>query len=110
MVKVRKIIVKKQFDEGGRNIVKYIRLNSEQNAEKFKTEVDKITNKIALNPTVYPEEKYLQTNNKHYRFAIVMKSWKIIFKITDELIVFIAVIYAARSPKKITNLRTNKYD
>ena len=109
MVIKREIKVKQQFDLHGREIAAYIRQCSPQNAEKFVKEVDRVTDEIVANPKGFPSEPYLPTNNNLYRFALVMKSWKIIFKVTNELLIFIGIIHTARHPKNIENLRTNNY-
>jgi plasmid stabilization system protein ParE len=80
----RKIKIKRQFDEHGREIARYIGKDSVQNAQKFINEVDKLTDKIEQNPKAFPPEPYLPTENNLYRFAIVMKSWKIIFKTSSK--------------------------
>ncbi len=59
MVKQRTVIVKKHFDISGREYADYIRQNSEKNALKFINEVSRVTEKVVLNPTAYPEERYL---------------------------------------------------
>ncbi len=105
MVMKRETKIKKQFDMQGREITGYIRQNSEQNAQKFISEVDKLTDKIEENPKVFPSEPYLPTDNNLYRFAIVMKSWKIIFKVTNKLLILLGIIHTARHPKEIKKLR-----
>jgi len=110
VVNNRKVKVKKQFDYQGREIATYIRQESEQNSQKFISEVDKITNKIMQNPTAFPSEHYLPSKKNLYRFAIVMKTWKIIFKVTEEYLVFISIIYAGRHPREIRKLRTKNYE
>ena len=109
MVNNREIKIKKQFDEQGREIADYIRQNSEQNAQKFINEVDIETDKIELNPEGYPPERFLPTKQNLYRFAIVMKSWKIIFKVTNNLLVFLGIIHTAQHPNKIKKMRTSNY-
>lgn len=67
----RETKIKKQFDTQGREIAKYIRQNSKQNAQNFINEVDKLTNEIEQTPKAYTLEPYLLTENNLYRFAIV---------------------------------------
>jgi len=83
----RKIKIKKQFNEHGREIAMYISEESLQNAQKFIDELDKLTDKIDQNSKAFPLEPYLPTKNILYRFTIVMKRWKIIFKISSKLLV-----------------------
>lgn len=110
MVSQREIKIKKQFDEQGRDIVSYIRKNSIQNAQKFIDELDRLIDKIVQNPEIYPPERFLPTKQNLYRFVIVMKSWKIIFKLTNERLVFIGIIHTAMHPNKIKQLRTGNYE
>ena len=109
MVSKRKVRIKKQFDTHGRAIANYIRKNSEQNAQKFIKQVDGITDLIKENPKIFPSEHYLPTKNNLYRFAIVMKSWKIIYKITKKQLIFLGIIHTARHPREIKKLRTSNY-
>jgi hypothetical protein len=106
----RKTRIKQQFDEHGREIAKFISKDSKQNAEKFVNEVDILTDKIEKCPTAFPPEPYLPTKRNIYRFALVMKSWKIIFKVTNSLLVFLGIIYTGRHPKEIKKLRTKNYE
>ena len=110
MVRKRKVKSKKRFKIDGRKIVDYIKNNSPKNAEKFKSEITNQLIKIKQNPKGYPSEPYLQTINNLYRFALVMKSWKIVFKVTNELLIFIGIIHTAQHPKEIKKLRTSNYD
>ena len=110
MVMKRETKIKKQFDTQGREIAEYIRQNSEQNVQRFISEVDKLIDKIEENPKAFPSELYLPTNNNLYRFSIVMKSWKIIFKVTNKLLIFLGIIHTARHTKEIKKLRTNNYE
>jgi plasmid stabilization system protein ParE len=110
MVKKRIDKSKKQFAIHGQEIVNYLREQSPQNAEKFKEELSSTLIKIKKSPKAYPPEPYLPTKNNLYRFALVMKSWKIIFKITGTLLVFLGIIHTARHPKEIKKLRTRNYD
>ena len=106
----RKTKLKKQFDKQGREIVKYIRGNSEKNAQNFIKQVDIITNKIENQPKAFPPEPNLQTKSNLYRFALVMKSWKIIFKVTNSLLIFLGIIHTSRHPIEIKKLRTSNYE
>jgi len=106
MVKSRTVIFQNIFEKQGHNIVKYIRIKSPQNAEKFKKQVLLKTEAIKQNPKLFPTEKYLYTKRGLYRFSLVMKSWKIIYKITNSKIVFLGIIHTAQHPREIKNLRT----
>ncbi|RLD57954.1 MAG: hypothetical protein DRJ05_08845 [Bacteroidetes bacterium] len=109
MVNSRIVKVKRQFDEQGREIVAYIRQKSEQNSQKFIYEVDKVTDQIKQTPKAFPQELNLPSKYNWYRFAIVMKSWKIVFKVTDKYLVFLSIVYAGRHPREVVKLRTSDY-
>ncbi len=109
MVRKRKVKSKKQFDKQGREIANYIRQNSEQNSIKFVAEANEMLDNIKANPKGFPPEPYLPTKKNLYRFALVMKSWKIIFKVSNNLLVFLGIIHTARNPNEIKKLRTNNY-
>ncbi len=108
MKKRKEIITKKlelHFDE----IYDYIIKNSPQNAKKFAEQLDVQIEKIKQSPKAFPAEYYLQTKNNLYRFALVMKRWKIIYKVTNELLVFLGIIHTAQHPREIKKLRTSNY-
>jgi len=44
-----------------------------------------------------------------YRFVIIMKKWKLIFKVTTKLLIFLGIIHTGMNPNKIKKLRTTKY-
>lgn len=74
----------------------YIKQNSPQNAEKFKKKIAKSIEKVELNPLGYPAELYLNTSDKIiYRFIVVMKSWKLIFKTSENYLIFVSCIHSA---------------
>ena len=106
MVKSRNIIFLNRFEKQGHNIVKYIRIKSPQNAEKFKRQILLQIEAIKQNPKLFPKEKYLYTKRGLYRFSLVMKSWKIIYKVTNSKIIFLGIIHTAQHPSKIKKLRT----
>ena len=110
MVKNNRIVKsKKHFLKDGNEIVNYIKNNSSQNAEKYKNELRRQLILIKENPKIFPSEYYLPTKNNLYRFAIVMKHWKIIYKVTNKQLIFLGIIHTARHPKEIKKLRTNNY-
>ena len=61
-------------------IFDYIKLNSPKNADKFRKELLKQINEVEVYPTAYSPEKLLNQKLVLYRFAVIMKSWKLIFR------------------------------
>ena len=109
-MKKRKEVITKKFEQYFHEIHDYINENSPQNAIKFAEQLDKKIDIIKQNPKVYSQERYLPTKKKWYRSARLMKSWKIVYKVTNELLVFLGIIHTSRHPKEIKKLRTSNYD
>ncbi len=108
---VKKLIVtaKQRFRVDGREIAEYIRQDSTQNALKFNQELTKVLIKIKNHPTASPPEPFLPTKQNWYRFSVVMKSWKVIFKVTKSKLIFLGIIHTSRHPREIKKLRTINY-
>lgn len=106
----RKKIIKKKFEDDFDEIFDYINENSPQNAIKFAEELDVKIEEITINPTAFPPEKTLPTKRNWYRFSKLMKSWKILYKVTNKVLVFLSIVHSKRHSKEIEKLRTNKYD
>ncbi len=87
----------------------YIYKESPQNARKFAKDLDSKIEKIKERPTAFPPESALPTKKNWYRFAIFMNKWKIIYKVTNDLLIFLAIIHTNRHEKQIKRIRTNKY-
>ncbi|NPA45459.1 MAG: type II toxin-antitoxin system RelE/ParE family toxin [Chlorobi bacterium] len=85
----------------------YLKSKSPKNAISFAKNVDKKVEGIKQNPKLFPTERYLYTKRRLYRFSLVMKSWKIIYKVTNSKLIFLGIIHTAQHPSKIKNLRTS---
>ena len=105
----RKVIIKKEFTEEVEKTAAYIAQNSPQNARKFVTGINPTLDKIANNPLLYSKELIFDSKRGVYRYCLYMKSWKIVFKVLDNLLVFLGIIHTARHPKEILKLRTTEY-
>jgi len=109
MSKRKKVIttqLEQQFDE----TFQFIQQDSSQNAEKFAQQLNEKLEKIEEHPTAFSPEPNLPTKKNWYRFAIVMRRWKVIYKVTNSMLVFLGIVHTARHPDEIKKLRTNKYD
>jgi len=109
-MKWRKVVYTNTFDKQFDANFLYIKENSTQNAQDFAKETDLSIEKIKNHPTAYPPEPFLPTKNNWYRFTLVMKSWKLIFKITNDSLIFLGIIHTSRHPREIKKLRTNIYE
>ncbi len=90
------------FDE----IFLYLQRKSPQSAIKFAENTNRALETIKQNPKLFTPENYLPTKHNLYRFALVMKSWKIIYKHTKTKLIFLGIIHTAQHPREIKNLRT----
>jgi plasmid stabilization system protein ParE len=107
--KQRKIIITENFEKQGEEYYDYLFNESPQNADKFADGIAPLISKVAKNPGFYSREPNLPTKNNWYRFVLHMKSWKIIFKVTNEFLIFLGIIHTSRHQNRIKDLRTNKY-
>jgi plasmid stabilization system protein ParE len=103
-------IVLPSFIKNAKEISDYIHKDSPQNAAKFRSNLEDKIISVTQRPTSNPPEPNLPTKRNWYRFALVMKSWKMIFKVTNNLLVFIRIVHTHRHPGEIKKLRTNKYE
>lgn len=104
-MKKRKTIIQPNVFNEAENIYFFIKENSPQNAQNFKKELTTKIDEVELNPEIYPKEPYLSTKNGTYRFALVMQSWKLLFKVTQSLLLFLGIVHTSRHPREIKKLR-----
>ena len=100
----RKTIIQPETISEAEEIYEYIKTNSPQNAEKFRQEFLKAVDKVETNPEIYPPENELNVKRILYRFILVMKSWKLIYKTTKELLIFVGIVHTSRHPHEIKKL------
>ena len=108
-MKKQETIIQDKVYEHVDEIYSYIKTNSLQSAEKFKKELKQKIEEVEMQPTSYPPEMILNTKRRMYRFAIIMKSWKIVFKVTQKLLIILGIIHTSRHPNEIKKLRTSNY-
>ncbi len=94
-----------EFENNFNEIFSYLQNVSPQSALKFAKTTDLQIEAIKQNPKLFPSEKFLYTKQGLYRFAVVMKSWKIIYKITKSKLIFLGIIHTAQHPNKIKKMR-----
>ncbi len=109
-MKERKTIIQNKVYEHVEEIYTHIKENSPQNAENFKHELQQKINEVEKHPTAYPPETIANSKKILYRFVIVMKRWKLVFKITHKLLIFLGIIHTSRNPNEIKKLRTNNHE
>lgn len=105
----RKTIIQPRLLEEAEEIYEYIKQDSLKNANKFREELLSQIDKIELNPNFYTPEPILSGKRNLYKFILVMKSWKLIFKVTKEYLVFVSLFHTSRNPSEIKKLRTTDY-
>ena len=109
-MKKRKTIIHDRVFEQAEEIFDFIKRDSPQNAQKFRNELQRTINEVEKNPTLYAPDRYANEKRNMYRFTLVMKSWKLVFKVTQKLLFFLGIIHTSRHPNQTKKLRTNKYD
>jgi len=110
MPEKRKTFYKKNFDDDFEKIYNYIANDSPQNAKKFASQLKKLIEWIIKNPTAGTIETQIYSKNDWYRFKKIMKSWKVVYKVTKKLLVFLGIIHSKKHSDNIKNLRTNNYN
>ncbi len=106
----RQTIIQPEVFAEAKEIYDYIKSDSPQNAEKFKQELLDAIDKVETNPEGYPPEDYLNAKRILYRFVLVMKRWKLIFKVTKKFLVFIGIVHTSRHPNEIKKIKTSKHN
>lgn len=101
----RKISHKKEFEEEFLATYAYIFENSEQNARKFANELKSKIDWITRNPTAGTIETRIYSKQNWYRFKIVMKNWKIIYKVTNTTLVFLSIIHVKKHPNEFKKIK-----
>ncbi len=109
-MKKRKTIIQPEIVLEAEKIYEYIKVNSPQNAAKFRQELAKSIEKVERNPKIYSPEHELNRKRILYRFIFVMKSWKLVYKITNNFLIFVGIIHTSRHPNEIKQLRTTNYN
>jgi hypothetical protein len=104
----QKVIVQPEVFIEAEKIFDYIKSNSPQNAERFRKELLKQINEVETIPTAFPSEKLLNRKQILYRFAIVMRSWKLIFKVTSNFLVFIGIVHTKQHAKEVRKLKSTR--
>ncbi len=96
-----------EFENHFNEIIKYLLEKSPKTASTFAQELKLQLIKIEKNPTANPPELLLPSKQNWFRFAIIKKKWKVIFKVTNKLLFFLGIIHTSRNPSKIKKLRKN---
>lgn len=104
----RKTIIQPEVFTEAEIIYNYIKSNSPQNAAKFRQELLNQIDIVEAHPTANPPENFLNGKRILYRFTLVMKSWKLIFKMTNKLLIFLGIVHTKQHPREIKKLRTSK--
>ncbi len=107
--KTCKIIVTENFEKQAEVQYDYIYTNSPQNADKFADGLSPAIKLIYEHPKAYPPEPIIPTKQNLYRFKLYMKSWKIVFKVTNNLLIILGIVNTKRHPREIKKLRTSNY-
>jgi ParE toxin of type II toxin-antitoxin system, parDE len=106
---IRAIIIQPEVLVEAEKIYEYIRINSLQNARNFKKQLLEQIDSVEIYPLANPPENSLNPEKIIvYRFVLIMKSWKLIYKVTDKLIVFSGIIHTSRHQNETDKLKINR--
>lgn len=106
---MKTIIVTSKFVQSSLAIRNYIYQQSPQSAEKFRNKLKEKVTAISKHPTAYPPVPQLPTKKNWYRYAIFLKSYKIIFKVVSDKIIFLSIVHMKQNPELLKDLRTSRY-
>ena len=81
----------------------------QQNAAKLLAEIDKAMLKIKAHPTANPLVQNFENKSKWYRFRLVMKSFKVVYKILKKMLIFVGLLHKSQGNSAYKALRTANY-
>jgi plasmid stabilization system protein ParE len=91
------IFYNEKFNKDFEEIVTFISEDSEKNAHKFAVELKTTIERIVKYPHSGTLETMIKSKDQSYRFKTVMKSWKVIYRITETSLSFLRIIHNKRS-------------
>ena len=95
-----KIIISKKATNSIKNIHDYISLDSPKNSTMVVTEIYRLIKSISIFPYKHSIDYLQSDDNINYRYVAIW-SFKIHYKIEDELIIINFVSHASQSPENI---------
>ena len=106
----RKKIIAREFRNHAKDIHDYIAENSPKNAEKFQQKILHEMAKIESDPTANPPVTNFPNKTKRNRYRTFMKSFKIVYKVLKEVLVFAGILHKSQDNKAYNELRKRKYE
>ncbi len=100
------VLYKEEFELDFEEIYNYILINSDKNAQKFVSELRITIQRIIKNPEAGTLENRIDSKENNYRYKILMKSWKLIYKLTRTELIFLSIIHVKRGPESYNNLKS----
>jgi plasmid stabilization system protein ParE len=76
----------------------HILLDSYQNAEKVKKDILASTRKLAVNPEMYPPDKFRKNNDGSFR-AYELHHYRIAYRVTEKEIIIVRLRHTSMEPK-----------
>ncbi|OQX78821.1 MAG: hypothetical protein B6D61_04680 [Bacteroidetes bacterium 4484_249] len=105
MVEKYNVKISNNFYKQSREIYNYILKESVQNANKFINKLEIQIKKIKKSPSAYPPLTNFPNKLKLYRYSYVMKSFKIIYKISGSLIIILGIVHKGRANSEYNKIR-----
>ena len=101
----KKVIASQHYEKHLTEILEYgIEIFGYAQAKKYFEIISHLVERLDIDYTIYPECRYLATQNRTYR-NIILDAHLIIYRTTDERIEVLDIIHSASSIRKIRSTR-----
>ena len=103
----RKVYIQEKFKVDAKRIHDYIKKESPQNAKKFKQELPKQMEKIEKHPQSFSLIDYddFDNSSQEYRYSHFMKTFKIIYKLPVNFLIYLGIIHDKQDVKAIKDIQ-----
>ena len=85
--------------------MEFLSENQPKYADKFITILPDTMENIASNPYHYPVEPLLRNDEENYRYSKFLKFWKILFKVSKEVVLFLNIFHIKQDSKRIEKIK-----
>lgn len=89
--------VTERFRDHFKEIYEFLKVNSYQSSQKFQKDIVDVVQDICERPTFHSVARISQTK-KIFRYARIMKSYKVYFYVETERIIILDILHERRNP------------
>jgi plasmid stabilization system protein ParE len=82
-----------------KDAIRYIRKDSDQNADRVKHEILLKIEDLSIRPHIHPPDKYKQNNSGAYR-AFELHRYRIAYLVKEEEVIIVRVRHSSQEPKE----------